>query len=128
MQYEHGTFMSPSIRHASAVYADELAYLKEGHAIWIPEGPNDSAEVQLGDVGYINAYGAFIFLFSVDKRNENIAGRRMAKYPRLAECLYFNFEDTLSSDTIITYDKYMQPEVYKSRTVKTKQFGETAGG
>lgn len=118
--------MAPSDKPTSAVYADELSCLNEGHAIWIPEGPNQSEEVQLGDVGYINKDGAFIFLFNVDLCSKEIEARCMERFLPKDMCNYFDFDKI--RQFIKTYDNYMKPNLYSSRTVKKRELGGTLEG
>lgn len=96
--------------------------------MWIPEGPNGSPEVQLGDVGYINANGAFIFLFNVDYlvKDEATGTTSMAKYLSEDACHYFSFETI--TDLIKTYADYLKSGLLQSRTITEKKFDGTVGG
>lgn len=128
MQYEHGTFMPPSIGHPSTVYAGELASLGHGHAMWIPEGPDDSSEVQLGDVGYISASGAFIFLFNVDGLAKDEVTNKTGMAIHLPEEACHYFDVRAMPDMIKTYKSYLNPGVVKSHTIVKTELGGKLGG
>lgn len=118
--------MAPSEEHASVIYANEMARLKEGHALWIPEGSRGSATIQHGDVGFIDRNGAFSFLFSVDILEQNNEARNMDRYVPENAREYFDFGSI--GNMIKTIDTYLKPDLYKTATVKQKKLSGATGG
>ena len=86
--------MAPLEKPTPNIYADALSTRGYGHALWIPEGADRSAETQIGDVGYINKIGAFIFLFSIDEKYKTDEKRNMERWLPPDECHYFDFTDS----------------------------------
>lgn len=100
----------------AAVYANGLAHLGYGHALWWPEGPHDSDEVRIGDVGYINYNGAFIVLFNIDERSKNDPDKDMRRWLPEEACRYFSFSQVM----VKRQDRYMPPDAYRSHSVKMR--------
>lgn len=106
----------PSPPRVSELYATQMASLKSGHALWRPEGRDGSDEIQVGDVGFIDSDGSFVFLFSIDKEFDNHPSRGMRRYLPESICHYFDFDDTYV--VITTTSDCMGPGVYSSRTIR----------
>ena len=83
--------MAPPDKPTPSIYSDALSNRGYGHALWLPEGTNNSAEIQIGDVGYINKFGAFTFFFSIDEKYKADKTRNMEKWLPPDECQYFDF-------------------------------------
>ena len=89
---------------SSTVYAELLSRYGHGHPLWDPE-PSEGLDgcvrdVQLGDVGYIDAYGGFrrLFNITVDAQHELNAGGTPAGFTPIAfnQSLKRQKEDALS--------------------------------
>ena len=105
------------------VYSHALSQCGNGHALWIPEGDDNSDEVQIGDVGFIDKSGTFNFLFSIDKEYKDDAGRCMENYITETPCQYFEFPARK------TYHNFASKQTeYLSRSVKKTDLRGTIEG
>ena len=50
--------------HISDIYASQMDELHYGHALWCPDGYDDSGEIKIGDVGFVKE-GIFSRMFNV---------------------------------------------------------------
>lgn len=119
--------MAPSYDEAHpVVYANCLACQKRGHALWFPEGPDGSDEVQVGDVGYINRDGKFLFLFNIEEKANTSPTRGMRRFLSSKPCNFFDFENP---DVIITTTAdELQPNVYTSKSMTKRDIAGKVGG
>lgn len=112
--------------HASQIYATELANLKHGHPLWIPEGSDRFPDIVIGDVGYINSVGIFEYFFNVQEKYKDDPGRKMKFFIPESECEYFNFGDKTSEPQTVV--NYLRPGEHCSRTMKKIELEGSLGG
>ncbi|KAA1471739.1 hypothetical protein DENSPDRAFT_133062 [Dentipellis sp. KUC8613] len=90
----------------SDVYRDQLATLKNGHALWEPD-PDDSIQhVGVGDVGYV-LYGGFQRLFNIHLPSDHPSqGKHLPEYFEPLHC-----------EPSHIYHRTLRPGPYRSRSV-----------
>ncbi|TFY55168.1 hypothetical protein EVG20_g9420 [Dentipellis fragilis] len=90
----------------SEVYRDQLATLKNGHALWEPDPDDTIQQVGVGDVGYV-LYGGFQRLFNI-----HLAADHPSQGKHLPE--YF---EPLHCEASHIYHRTLRPGPYRSRSV-----------
>lgn len=117
--------MATKPQHVSEIYASQLEELCHGHPLWHPDGPSGADEIQIGDVGYIHN-GQFIELFKARYETEDPQNAKNSKNGRIPSA--HRALPKIACNNILTRTRYMEPDVYTTKSMKHKAVKPGIGG
>ena len=111
--------------HISEVYATQLEDQLHGYPLWFPEGPKDSGDIEIGDVGYIRD-GQFIELFKAKYARDdghNARNLQRNRIPVTHEPL-----PEMAYSEIVKNEHYIEGETMcTSKSLKHREMKPSAG-